>query len=40
MSALVTEGTGYIGSHLGEALIAEKYEVLAADGLATGMPAK
>lgn len=34
--ALVTGGAGFIGSHLVDSLLADGYEVIAADNLITG----
>lgn len=36
MKALITGGSGFIGSHLAEALVARKYEVVALDNVSTG----
>jgi UDP-glucose 4-epimerase len=37
-TALVTGGSGFIGSHLSELLLADGWEVLALDDLSTGSP--
>lgn len=36
--AVITGGTGFLGSHLCERLIAENYEVLCLDNFLTGTP--